>query len=366
MTSRERVLTALDHRTPDRTPFAWGFGPTKPMAGTLTTWLAERGIDWLKLRDAVTDTLVLEPPYIGPPMKPGQPVYVGMWGITTRTASYGAGSYEEFCGHPLAGVSDPKALEDVPWPSAEWFDYAALPARVQDTTKAIQLAVGSSGNPLEIYTWMTGMEETMINLVMNPELVRAALDCICSYFETKLEGCVAALDGKIDLLHFADDLGGQEGLLFSPATYRDVVQPFHARLIAHSKKVVPQAKAMYHSDGAVYEIMPDLIEAGVDVLEAVQTDATGMEPERLKKAYGDHICFHGGIPVQSLLPHGSVDDVRRGCRRLCEVLGEHGGYIAAPTHAIQAGTPPENVWAMLEEVVGVWRDFQSPLDGNRV
>jgi uroporphyrinogen decarboxylase len=352
MNSRERVLTALGHQAPDRTPFAWGFGPTKPMAEVLQAWLAERGIDWLKLKNAVTDTLVIEPPYSGPAMDPGQPVYVGMWGIETRTASYGVGSYEEFVGHPLAGFDDPRALDDFPWPSAEWFDYTALPALVQGSTKAIQLSVGSAGNPLEIYTWMTGMEETMINIIVNPDLVCAALDRICSYFEAKLERCVAALNGNIDLLHFADDLGGQQGLLFSPATYRDVVQPFHRRLISHARDLAPQAKAMYHSDGAVFEIMPDLIDAGVEVLEAVQTDASGMEPERLKKAYGERICFHGGIPVQSLLPHGSVADVRRECRRLCDVLGENGGYIAAPTHAIQAGTPPENVWAMLETVLG--------------
>jgi uroporphyrinogen decarboxylase len=352
MTSRERVLTALDHRTPDRTPFAWGFGLTAPMAEVFTAWLAERGIDWLKLRDAVGDTLVIEPPFVGSAMKPDQPAHVNIWGIETCSASYGAGSYEEFVGHPLAGIEDPKELDGIAWPSADWFDYSNLPEQIKGTTKAVHLSVGSSGNLFEIYTWMTGMEEAMINLVVNPQLVQAALDRICSYFEAKFERCAAVLNGTIDLMHFADDLGGQQGLLLWRAMYRDIMQPFHQRLISHAKKLAPHAKAMFHSDGAVFEIIPDLIDAGVEVLEAVQTDAAGMEPERLKEAYGDRMCFHGGIPVQSLLPRGDVDTVRSECRRLCDVLGNNGGYIAAPSHAIQVGTPPENVWAMLETVVG--------------
>ncbi len=109
---------------------------------------------------------------------------------------------------------------------------------------------------------------------------------------------------------------------------------------------------MYHSDGAVFDILPDLMEAGVEVLEAVQTDADGMAPERLKAAYGDRLAFHGGIAVQSLLPNADEATVFAECRNLIDVFGEGGGYIAAPTHAIQMGTPPENVLAMLRAVLG--------------
>jgi len=102
---------------------------------------------------------------------------------------------------------------------------------------------------------------------------------------------------------------------------------------------VPDLQALFHTDGEVFDILPDLIDAGVDCQEAVQTDAAGMDPVRLKEAYGDRLSFLGGIPVQSLLPRGDVATVRRETRRLCEVLGRNSGYIAAPTYAIQAGTP---------------------------
>jgi uroporphyrinogen decarboxylase len=107
-----------------------------------------------------------------------------------------------------------------------------------------------------------------------------------------------------------------------------------------------------YGDGAVFDILPDLLDAGVDMLEAVQTDAAGMDPQRLKTAFGDRLGFHGGISVQSLLPHGDIATVERECRRLVDVLGQGGGYIAAPSHAIQVGTPPENVAAMLRAVLG--------------
>lgn len=105
---------------------------------------------------------------------------------------------------------------------------------------------------------------------------------------------------------------------------------------------------MYHSDGAVTEAVPGLIEMGIDVLEALQFNAHGMDPGFLKATYGDRLSFHGGICVQKTLPFGSPDDVKKEVLERIRVLGKGGGYILAPSHAIQAGTPPENVVALFE------------------
>jgi uroporphyrinogen decarboxylase len=177
-------------------------------------------------------------------------------------------------------------------------------------------------------------------------VVSRALDHITDYFAERLVRMLDAAGDRIDLVFLADDLGSQTGLLFSRQMYREILQPYHRRLtqIVHR---TPGVKAVFHSDGAVFEVIPDLLDAGIDVLEAVQTDAAGMEPERLKHEFGRDLCFHGGISVQHLLPHADADTVARECRRLVEILGEDGGYIAAPAHAIQVGTPPENVDAML-------------------
>ena len=203
------------------------------------------------------------------------------------------------------------------------------------------------GNPFEIYCWLAGLEEAMVNLALAPEAVERALDHITSFFEERLRRVLSVAGDAVDLVFLADDLGSQNGLLLSNAMYRAVLQPCHRRLTEAIHCLAPHVKAVFHSDGAVSDVIPDLIEAGIDVLEAVQVDATGMDPVRLKREFGRDLCFHGGISVQQLLPRADATTVARECRRLVEIFGADGGYIAAPTHAVQMGTPPENVDAML-------------------
>jgi uroporphyrinogen decarboxylase len=191
-----------------------------------------------------------------------------------------------------------------------------------------------------------------MNVLAEPALVQRALDHITSFLDVRLQRTLAAAPDCIDLVFFADDLGTQQGLLMSRDAYREVLQPFHRRLTNTVRRLAHRAHCLLHSDGAVFDVIPDLLDAGLDTLEAVQTDATGMEPERLKRAYGDRLSFQGAISVQHLLPHGNPTTVRVECQRLIEVLGARGGYIAAPAHAIQVGTPPENVLAMLRTVLG--------------
>ena len=138
----------------------------------------------------------------------------------------------------------------------------------------------------------------------------------------------------------------------SRETYRAVLQPFHRRLVDAVRQGAPQAYCLFHSDGAVFDVVPDLLDAGIDVLEAVQTDAAGMDPARLKRAYGARLSFQGAISVQHLLPHGDTERVMRECRGMVTILGAGGGYVAAPSHAIQVGSPPANIMAMLSAVLG--------------
>jgi uroporphyrinogen decarboxylase len=142
--------------------------------------------------------------------------------------------------------------------------------------------------------------------------------------------------------------------------YRAFIQPAHQRLTTAVRECAPHAKVLFHSDGAVFDILPDLIDAGVDILEAVQTDAAGMDPAALKAGYGQRLCFHGAISVQHLLPYDTPTGVEAKCRRLIEVLGKDGGYIAAPAHAVQTGTFTDNVLAMLHAVLGEV-DYQAAL-----
>ncbi|MDR1305904.1 MAG: uroporphyrinogen decarboxylase family protein [Verrucomicrobiales bacterium] len=353
MTSRERVLTALSHRQPDRVPFALGFGPTGELAVTLEQYCAAQGVHWQRLAAAVVDKIIVHTPYCGPLTVTDPNLSTELFGIKTKTADYGGGRYEEFTDFPLAGVQDAAELEQYPWPDPTQFDYPGLREVIlRDNPRREKAVQIWGGDPFELYTWMTGIEETMMNLAAEPDLARTALTFITDFLVAKLERVLAAAGDLLDIIFIGDDLGGQTGLLFSRETYRDVIQPSHRRLALTVKKLAPHAKVMFHTDGAVFDVVPDLLDAGVDILEAVQTDAAGMEPERLKAAYGDRLSFHGGISVQHLLPHGDPLTVSRECQRLVEIFGADGGYIAAPAHAIQVGTPPENVFAMLRAVLG--------------
>ena len=354
VTPRERVLTALDHRQPDRVPFSLGFGPTGEMQAILAAYLRERDIDWSRLAEAVLDVIIVQTRYTGPMEEMADlNLTPPLWGIKTKTANYGGGAYEEFTDFPLAGVEDVAALDDYPWPDPTHFDFAGLRGDIQqanpDRHKAVRIC---AGNPFEIYTWMTGIEESFVNLAAEPDLVRAALSHITAFMEAKLDAILRHAGDLIDIVFLCDDLGGQTGLLMSNQTYRDVIQPFHRRLIAKVRQLAPHAQCMFHTDGAVFDIVLDLLDTGIDILEAIQTDAAGMDPARLKAAYGTRLSFHGAISVQHLLPHGDPAAVECECRRLVEILGKNGGYIAAPSHAIQVGTPPENVMAMLSAVLG--------------
>jgi uroporphyrinogen decarboxylase len=343
------VLAALAHRQPDRVPFSWGFGPTPEMSRALARFLAERRLDWARLRAATDDKRAVGPTYHGPDLPEGTDI----WGIRRTPAAYCGGSYDEIAHYPLAGARAIPDLDRHRWPDPDWFDYAGLPALLREADPGRQRALQVRGaNPFEVYCWMTGLEEAMVNLVINPDLVRAGLERIVAFELVRLRRVSEAIGAEIDLVLMADDLGGQTGLLMSRETYRAVIQPYHRLFVASCREHVPRARVIFHTDGAVFDVLPDLIDAGIDVLEAVQTDAAGMLPENLKSAYGARLAFHGGISVQQLLPRADAATVEGECRRLVHVFGENGGYIAAPAHALQGGTPPENVLAMLRGVLG--------------
>jgi uroporphyrinogen decarboxylase len=158
---------------------------------------------------------------------------------------------------------------------------------------------------------------------------------------------LAAADGQIDLVFTADDIGDQRGPMLQPGTWRRLIVPHHRRLndAIHGFG----AKVIYHTDGSVMWALDGLVEMGIDVLQALQFSADGMDPVAMKHGWGDRLCFEGGVSVQTTLPFGSVEDVRAEVRERIDVLGAGGGYILGPSHWIQAGTPPANIAAMFDE-----------------
>lgn len=353
MSPRERVLAALAHQPTDRVPFSWGFGINLPARKKLAEYMGLRNPEDLDTYlPGFSDIRKVNADYCGPSCRnrvEKSGLQVDIWGVGRAAHNYGEGSYDEISQYPLAGITDISELDSYEWPSPDWFDVRDLKAKIaqanQDRPHAIQIA---NGNIFETSWYMRGFEQTLMDLIIEPELVWEIMTRVTDFYISYFKKMLDAAEGMVDIVFTADDIGQQQGLLLSLDLWERMIKPHHRRLnkTLHDYGV----KILYHSDGAVMDAVPGLIDMGIDILEALQFDASGMNPEKLKSAYGDKLCFHGGISVQSTLPFGTADDVRQEVKERIRVLGQNGGYILAPSHAIQAGTPPENIVALIESI----------------
>lgn len=345
LTHRERVRLALDHRETDRVPITdicAGINP--PARKALEEYLQRaRGLSVDAYLQPLIDIRPVGPAYIGPPLPPRTDI----WGVRRMPVSYGSGAYDEIEFYPLVEANDPADLDRHPWPTTDWFDYSVLPDRIATIEREGDYAlVCGGGNIFESSWYMRGFQRMCEDLALNPELAGAIMTRVTDFFCEHARRILEAARGRIDLAFTADDIGGQEGLLMSLDMWARNLKPHHVRL----NRVIHEcgAKVVYHSDGAVMPAVPGLIDMGIDVLQALQFDAKGMDPVALKRDFGDRLCFEGGISVQRTLPFGTPDDVRREVEERVRVLGRNGGYLLSPSHAIQAGTPAENIVALFD------------------
>ena len=362
LSSRERVRLALEHQETDRIPIAMvcaGINP--PAYRELEAYLGrERGVDVETYLNAFVDIREVAPQYVGPGLDPGKDI----WGVERAPISYGSGSYDEIIHYPLAEVESVKDLEKHRWPSAGYFDYSVLLERIAAAqADGEHCLMVTNGNIFETSWYMRGFQRTFEDMVLNPELVHAIMERVTGFYIAHFSRMLAAAEGEVDLVFTADDIAGQNGLLVSLEMWETFIKPYHARLNAAIHKF--GAKVIYHTDGAVTEAVEGLIDMGIDtfypghgrpvaVLQALQFSARGMDPVKLKRGYGDRLCFEGGVSVQTTLPFGGSENVRREVEELITVLGKDGGYILGPSHAIQAGTPPENIVAMFDTALSVY------------
>jgi len=273
-----------------------------------------------------------------------------MWGVPLKEINTGTATYHEFGTPPLAQYDTPESLETYPfWPDPEYFDYDGLTQAAADASN--DFAVTAPWVSFyEIYCQMRGLESALTDLLALPDLADAILDRIESIQTAMLKRLLKQAAPYLDMVFVSDDMGAQNGLLFGVETWDRF---FKARMerwceLIHSFGL----KVFYHSDGACAALIPRLIDAGIDVLNPIQHACPGMELASLKKAYGDQLVFHGGIDNQYVLPFGTPEEVREETRRCLRTLGAgKEGYICSSCHNVQAGTPVENILAMVETVL---------------
>ncbi len=351
LNSRERVLLAIHRCETDRTPV--DFMATPETWARLQRYLGLHDTEAV-LRYLGVDLRHPRQPYAGPALERlADGSRVDVWGVRRRTVLHEGGAYEEIVEHPLAALRDASELEDYPWPRPEWWDADALAFEVRHCEGyAVALEeFGDPGGMFEIAWYMRGMERFLMDLVEQPDVAYELMRQVADFYLGMLDRVMAAAGDRIDLIWTSDDIAHQHGSTISLKLWKELVAPHHERLNRRIHEL--GAQVMYHSCGAVRPFLPGLIEIGIDVLDALQFSAAKMDPGEIKAAFGSRLSFHGGIDVQTTLPRGTVDEVRRTTQERIDVLGRGGGYILAPAHNIQVDTPPENIVAMYSQAGAV-------------
>jgi uroporphyrinogen decarboxylase len=282
------------------------------------------------------------PAYAGPRLRAGEDTF----GCRFEWADYGSGKYLECTHHPLAEFQTRGEIERSydRWPDPDWYDYSVIPSQIRG--KEMRPIQGGGSEPFLTYTLLRGQQQALIDLVDNPDLVHFCLDRLFGFCYENTRRIYEQIPGQVLISYVAEDMGSQRSLLYSPAQIREFLIPRMQRMI----DLVHQAGAFvfHHNDGAIRKILPDMIDAGIDVLNPVQWRCAGMEREGLKRDFGDALVFHGAVDNQQTLAFGSKEEVRQEVLDNIRVLGKGGGYILAPCHNLQAISPPDNIVAMYE------------------
>lgn len=245
------------------------------------------------------------------------------------------------------------ALAHSPWDHAGEADFWAQLRRnaialCQSSDRAIVLSAGC--NLFEWGTFLRRLDNFMVDLKWAPAEVERFLDALMVRHLASLEKICRAVGDVVDIIRLGDDLGMNTGPFMSPETYRKLFKPRHT-LLCETIHKHSSMHTFLHSCGSIYKLLPDVIEAGFEIINPVQTNARDMQPERLKKEFGASVTFWGaGADTRAVLNHGTPQQVRDNVRRNIEILAPGGGFVFNTIHNILPDVPPQNVAAMFAAV----------------
>ena len=374
MTSRERMLAALNHQVPDRVPIDLGGNQTGIHKSAYRALLDHLGIeDELRIMDAVQQLarpceevlrrFHVDTRYVGakaPDSFHGEIVrrtrdgrlwhdLTDEFGVTWSMPD-DRPNYMDISHHPLADAS----LDDVadyPFPQGDDPSrFEGLRRQVLALKNETPYAVvsGIAGVVYEICWYMRGLEQWFVDMVTQPEFCEALLDRTLKFWLDYFRVFLDEVADQMDVIMIGDDLAGQSGPLFRPEFYRRVVKPRQKQLAEYIRSRT-KAKIWYHTCGSCAEYIPDLLDNGIDALNPVQIGIPGMDPADLKSRFGDRLTFWGGaIDVQHVLPTASPEEVRRQVQRNLAAFKPGGGYVFNNVHNIQEGVPAENIVALFD------------------
>jgi len=344
MNSKERVRAALARKSVDRTPAA--LEAVSTVADNLMKHLSVSSFEDV-LEHYRIDLRYPNPDYIGPELRTsvdtdGVSIHEDYWGSKYKITWTGH-EYNSHCIYrPLDEAKTLSDLRKYSWPRVDWFDFEDFKRKL-DNYRDKAIIVGHPG-PFQVATFLRSMDLLFMDMVLEPEMAHTVYDSMVAFELEFYERLFIAADGQIDILRPHDDYGTQRGLLISVSMWRDYFAENTKKLTALAHKY--GAYYMQHSCGAIREIIPELLECGVDAIEPIQK-VIGMEPEGLKKDFGDQLTFHGGIDTQGVLPFGTSDEVIYETKHYINVLGAGStGYILMSSQSLEGDVPMHNIDAM--------------------
>ena len=358
MTHRERMAKVLNHERPDRTPSVLACRPevnrqlmehfgvdsmaeVQRILGADGWAGAGLGLDFSEYRSRCNGRLDGDFPGAGREYILHEPdVFEDEWGVVRKVGR--DRKYVQWISGPLMDADDPDEWEAFPTPD-RIVDNGDLPQRVADLqAKGLFVKAGIT-QPYKVAWELRGMEDLLADYLANPAFVEKLWDKLVALDVEFMRRYAAA---GVDMIGIGGDIAMQDRVIVGPDTWRRIDKPRLAYLIAEAKKIKPDVHIFIHSDGDLDAIMPDLIEIGFDVIDPIQPEC--MDPFEVKRLYGDRITLHGCGGVQSTLPFGTVDDVRREVTELIERCGHNGGFVLRASNAISFDCPLENVLAFFE------------------
>lgn len=243
-------------------------------------------------------------------------------------------------------IDDPAAVDAFPWPDPLQHIDPEECRQVVDSAPADRAILGVVWSAhFQDACAAFGMETALMNMVSEPDVFRAVIDRITQFYLAANGAFYQATQGKLDAVLIGNDFGSQTGLMLSPDLIREFVFPGTRALVEQAQR--HGLKVIHHSCGAIRELIPDLIELGVDVIHPIQALAKGMDAEGMARDFGDRVSFCGGVDAQHLLVRGSPEEVTQRVRELRELFPT--GLIISPSHeAILPDIPPANIKALFE------------------
>ena len=367
-TPKERILNAFQHIESDRVPIDLGSTgntsitveayenvkrflkidlPTKTMSKNLSTAFVDDvvlerfGVDtrgvFLSGNDEWCD------------IKLAPDKYIDEWGVTYYKPPYSP--FYDAVENPLAGDISSNTIKKYPWPDPH---KKGRVRNVRERTRYLRentdyaVVLHIMGGFITQSQYLRGLEQWLEDLIAEPELLGELIDRTLQYQIDLAMAALAECSFDVDVIHFGDDFGMQNSLLFSPKTYRDIIKPRQAKLYA-TVKAHTKAKILLHTCGSVYDIIEDFIEIGVDALNPVQTNAKNMQADKLKREFGDRLVFWGAIDSHALSVSGSLDEE---VKRVIGIMAPGGGYVLNVIHNIQHNVSAENICTIFDTAQG--------------